>query len=102
MTPETVDTTPAPAVGVPRLVRLTDEVRGMYCKFAAGEVVMHTLYDNGLARLERQPWRNSLTISNVYVTDERWLDYEVIEPNVEVRDRSGSGTPPQEQPSKLP
>lgn len=79
MTPETADTTQAPAVGVPRLVRLTDEVRGMYCKFAAGEVVMHTLYDNGLARLERQPWRNSLAISNVHVTSERWLDYEVIE-----------------------
>ena len=68
----------AHVVGVSRRVRLLDEVRGMYCEFAAGDVVMHTLYSDGLARLERQPWRNSLKISNVIVTDERWLDYEVI------------------------
>jgi len=79
----------AGAVGVPRLVRLLEDVGGMYCKFAAGEVVKHTLHRHGMAKLERVPWRNSLTISNILITDERWLAYEV-EPNSEIADAKRS------------
>jgi hypothetical protein len=75
-------------------VRLREYVGGQYCQFQSGDEVLHTTHDNGLARLERQPWRNSLTISNVLVTDERWLVYEVIEPNDQAKAPSLSEVEP--------